>query len=253
MLNIFKKFQNFKNKKYKEKLYSKVIIQEMNSFEKELIQICKKYSMTNEIRMWNLIKSFEYVMLNKVEGDFVETGVWKGGNLILLQKLLDKFYFSSDKNKFIWGYDTFTGMSKPSKYDKDLYDKPAYEIWQKSNKENYNEWCYCSKNEVLGNFKKENTNIKYLKLIKGKVEDTLKEDDKVPEKISILRLDTDWYESSKIELEVLFPKLSKGGILILDDYGHWKGVYKAVNEYFYEKNIVFNYVDYGCRFAIKVK
>ena len=67
--------------------------------------------------------------------------------------------------------------------------------------------------------------------IKGEVEKTLKIDENLPTKISLLRLDTDWYESTKIELEVLFPLLSKNGILIIDDYGYWKGSKKAVDEY----------------------
>ena len=56
--------------------------------------------------------------------------------------------------------------------------------------------------------------------------------DRVPEQIAILRLDTDWYESTKTELEVLYPRLAPGGICILDDYGHWQGARQAVDEYF---------------------
>ena len=61
--------------------------------------------------------------------------------------------------------------------------------------------------------------------------------DNLPSKISILRLDTDWYESTKAELEILFPRLSKNGILIIDDNVHWKGARKAVVEYFFNKNV----------------
>jgi hypothetical protein len=73
------------------------------------------------------------------------------------------------------------------------------------------------------------------------VEDTLKKEDNLPEKISILRLDTDFYDSTKVELEVLYPRLEKYGILILDDYGHFTGVRKAVDEYFRKKAfLIFN-------------
>jgi len=71
--------------------------------------------------------------------------------------------------------------------------------------------------------------------IQGKVEDTLPKI--TPEKISLLRLDTDWYESTYQELLHLFPKLSKGGTIIIDDYGHWKGAREAVDDYFKEKGI----------------
>ncbi len=75
----------------------------------------------------------------------------------------------------------------------------------------------------------------------------------VPEKISILRLDTDWYESTKHELNNLFPRLVSGGILIIDDYGHFQGSKKAVDEYFEENKIssfLFR-IDYTGRLFVK--
>lgn len=65
--------------------------------------------------------------------------------------------------------------------------------------------------------------IKNIKLIKGDVLKTLLVNDNIPNKISILRLDTDWYKSTIIELEILFPKLVKNGVLIIDDYGDYLG------------------------------
>jgi hypothetical protein len=97
----------------------------------------------------------------------------------------------------------------------------------------------------------ENTIIDNIFLIKGNVEQTLLEEKNLPEKISILRLDTDWYASTKIELEMLYKRLVKGGILIIDDCGHWQGARKAVDEYFKNKNIWLHYVDYTCRYIIK--
>ena len=85
----------------------------------------------------------------------------------------------------------------------------------------------------------------------GKVEETLSINNNLPNEISILRLDTDWYESTKMELDILYPKLVKGGILIIDDYGHWKGARKAVDEYFLGKKVVKNFIDYSCRMIIK--
>ena len=81
-----------------------------------------------------------------------------------------------------------------------------------------------------------------LKLISGKVEDTLVVESNLPEKISILRLDTDWYESTKVELEVLFPRLERGDVFIIDDYGHFAGSRKAVDEFFEERYTS----SYGC-------
>ena len=90
-----------------------------------------------------------------------------------------------------------------------------------------------------------------VRLIEGDVGSTLKNMKNLPSKISLLRLDTDFYESTKVELEVLFPLLSDGGILIIDDYGHYEGARKAVDEYFTGKNYLLHYVDYTCRLVVK--
>ena len=90
-----------------------------------------------------------------------------------------------------------------------------------------------------------------IRFVKGKVEDTIPKN--TPEKIALLRLDTDWYESTYHELTHLFPLLSKHGVLIIDDYGHWQGARKAVDQYFGENNIqiLLNRMDYSGRMAIK--
>ena len=75
--------------------------------------------------------------------------------------------------------------------------------------------------------------------------------DNLPEKISLLRLDTDWYSSTKKELEILYEKVSPGGVIIIDDYGHWGGSKKAVDEFFLNKYVWMHYVDYACRLIIK--
>jgi hypothetical protein len=87
--------------------------------------------------------------------------------------------------------------------------------------------------------------------VKGKVEDTIP--NTIPEQIALLRLDTDWYESTKHELIHLYPKLIKKGILIIDDYGHWKGCKEAVDEYFAQHKIhlMLNRIDYTGRLAVK--
>ena len=87
--------------------------------------------------------------------------------------------------------------------------------------------------------------------IKGKVEETLNVKQNIPDKISLLRLDTDWYSSTKKELEVLYEKVSPGGVIIIDDYGHWGGAKKAVDEFFKGKYVWMHYVDYACRLIIK--
>ncbi len=92
-----------------------------------------------------------------------------------------------------------------------------------------------------------------LEFIQGDVFDTLRCIEKLPDEISVLRLDTDWYESTKFELETLYPRLSQRGVLIIDDYGYWEGARKAVDEFFLKMPYkpLFNVVDSTGRSAIK--
>ena len=87
--------------------------------------------------------------------------------------------------------------------------------------------------------------------VKGPVEDTIPAT--VPDRISLLRLDTDWYSSTKHEIEHLYPRLSTHGVLLLDDYGHYQGARRAIDEYFDRagKRPFFTRIDYSCRAAIK--
>ena len=86
--------------------------------------------------------------------------------------------------------------------------------------------------------------------VQGMVEETIPAG--APEKIALLRLDTDWYESTHHEMVHLFPRISDGGVLIIDDYGHWAGARRAVDEYFHEHNIaiLLNRLDYTGRIGI---
>ena len=176
----------------------------------------------------------------------------KGGNLIIFNNLINKYKL----NKKIFAYDTYTGMSEPTIFDKNILNvdaKKEWEINKKTDNINLSFNCYSSLDEVKNNIKNNSYNensLGNLNFIKGKVEETLQSKENVPEKISILRLDTDWYESTKVELEVLYPRLVKNGILIIDDYGHWKGARKAVDEYFKDKKIVKHYIDFSCRMII---
>ena len=227
-------------------------IVEANQDEIKLLETSAKYSMTSLARRWALINAIKHVKNQNIEGDFVECGVWKGGNLIIYSSLNKKY----NLQKEIFGYDTFSGMSEPTIHDNNFLNINAKDEWEKNKKSdniNLSFNCYSSLEEVKMNIKLSsgNKSLDNINLIEGKVEDTLKISKNLPEKISILRLDTDWYESTKIELEVLFPKLSKGGILIIDDYGQWKGSRKAVDEFFLNQNVVMNYIDFSCRMIIK--
>ena len=145
-------------------------------------------------------------------------------------------FFISTRSINQYLFDTFEGMTKPTTFDRNALTKDlAIKKFNRLKKENHNNWCYASLDDVKNSFMKYDLMDKAF-FIKGDVNTTLNDLKNLPEKISLLRLDTDFYDSTKIELEKLYPLLSKNGILIIDDYGHWKGAKKAVDEYFEKIN-----------------
>lgn len=189
---------------------------------------CKPYTMTSVERMYTLYKSIEYIIQQNIPGNLVECGVWKGGSSMLIAHTLLHF---GDTSRIIYLYDTFEGMTEPEPSDF-LVGQPkqtAIHRWMREQKANYNTWDYASLEEVQKNLYSTGYPSDKLLFVKGKVEDTIP--NTIPDRISLLRLDTDWEQSTKHELQHLFPLLEKNGILIIDDYGHWAGAKKAVDEY----------------------
>ena len=223
-------------------------IPEISKSDQKLINECKKYTVNSELAIWCLINSIRYILENNIKGEFVECGVFKGGNIILMQKMLDKFNIQ----KKIYAYDTFEGMAKPSKFDIDIIGQKASKRLKDTTKiNNKNDvWCYSELDDVIQNISN-NCKNNFVVPVKGLVENTLKIKSNIPKNISLLRLDTDFYSSTLIELKKLYPKLSKGGILLIDDYGYWKGSRKAVDEYFKDKNVLMHRVDFSVRMIIK--
>lgn len=217
--------------------------------EKEFFDLQKKiapYTMTALESQIAMYRAVQYICSNDVEGDLVECGVWKGGASMLMSAVLKK----EGSDKTIWMYDTYEGLPEPTKDDVRFDGIPAMFKWNSQKREGGSDWAYASLEEVKSNMKA--IGYGHMRYVKGKVEDTIPEE--IPEKISLLRLDTDWYESTKHELDQLFPRLSRGGILILDDYGQWLGSRKAVDEYFKEHGIkmFLNRLDHAARIGVKI-
>lgn len=215
----------------------------------DLYEFCKPYTMTSVERMYALYKGVEYVVKNNIPGDFVECGVWKGGSSMLIAKTLQKFGIT-DRN--IWMYDTYEGMVEPGEEDKDTTGEKAHDTWTKLKKEDKSGWCVSSIEEVKNNLKTTNYPNQLLHFVQGMVEDTIP--NVMPKgNLALLRLDTDWYESTKHELEHMYPLLVSKGIFIIDDYGHWVGAKKALDEYLLNTNqtLYLNKVDYTARIAVK--
>ncbi|XDD51544.1 TylF/MycF/NovP-related O-methyltransferase [Leptospira sp. WS92.C1] len=187
-------------------------------------------------------------MKNKIEGDIVECGVWRGGSMMATAYRLMHLKAS----RMLYLFDTFDGMSPASSEDVSIIGENAKSYLDlKKKTEDDTMWAYAPIERVKENLYGTQYPKDKIHFIKGKVENTLPH--KKLKKIAILRLDTDWYNSTLHELETLFPLLVKGGVLIIDDYGHWQGARKAVDEYIKRKKvkIFLNRVDYTCRLAIK--
>lgn len=216
----------------------------------EVYDLCKPFTMTSVERMYSLYKSVSYILRNNIPGDFIECGVWKGGSALLIAKMLANRNIT---NRKVILYDTYEGMSEPSENDKDYAGINATELLDNASiSVQESVWCYSSFEEVKHNLALSGLREKNLIMIKGKVEDTIPT--QLPTTvIALLRLDTDWYESTKHELNYLYPLLVKDGVLIIDDYGHWEGCRKAVDEYIEENNLqlLLNRIDNTGRIAIK--
>ncbi|WP_246067703.1 TylF/MycF/NovP-related O-methyltransferase [Changchengzhania lutea] len=241
---FFKEFQNKANPN------PPINYSDIENDEKKIIDEVAQFTLTSYERIVSLIRSIKHVETNNIKGDIVECGVWKGGSMMAALKTLNAL---KSFNRNIYLYDTFEGMSEPTEYDKSFKGESATDAY-KTKDEYWNRIkCFSTLNEVQKNIFSIGYPKDKIHFVEGKVEDTIP-NVKIPEKIAILRLDTDWYESTLHELEYLFPKLVKGGILIIDDYGHWQGCKKAVDEYL-DKNKIEMFlqrIDYTCRMGVKM-
>lgn len=139
-------------------------------------------------------------------------------------------------------------MVEPTADDWQFDGKSAERVWRENSD---GSWCDASLEEVQSNMRKTEYPFEKINFIEGRIEETIPKT--MPAKISILRLDTDWYDSTKHELEHLYPLLSSGGILIIDDYGHWSGARKAVDEFFSRQAFqpFLHRIDYTRRLLVK--
>ena len=207
------------------------------------IALVQPYTMSSVERILSAIRAAAYVVQNRVPGDVVECGVWKGGSSMAFAKsLLD----AGDTSRSIFLYDTYEGMTPPTQVDVDWKNTPAVAGADEH-------WGYTQAGlaEVKNNLALVGYPPEKLVFVKGPVETTLPS--QAPQSISLLRLDTDWFESTKHEMVHLYPRLSSGGVLIIDDYGHYAGARRAVDEYFAERGIhpYMHRVDYTARVVVK--
>jgi len=198
--------------------------------------------MTSPERMYALFEAVRYVVRAGIQGAFVECGVWRGGSSMCAALTLAS---CGDTDRELWLYDTFAGMSAPSEHE----NAKAHAKWRRSQRDAYNEWCYAPLEAVRDSMAKTAYPSSRIRYVKGMVEETLPAT--VPSLIALLRLDTDFFESTLHELKHLWPLLAPGGVLLIDDYGHYAGARKAVDEFFADRPVLLSRIDYTGRIAIK--
>lgn len=194
-----------------------------------LIAALRPYTMTSAERLWSLLNAVTYIVDEQLPGDFAECGVWRGGSVMAMARQLSRL---GVVDRRIWLYDTFAGMTAPTGKDVVAVTGESAEsiMGRTVLGDGNNVWAYATRGDVEANLASTSYPVENFVLVEGDVAQTLLTS--VPEQIALLRLDTDWYESTRVGLEILYPRLVTGGVCILDDYGHWQGARAAVDEYF---------------------
>lgn len=221
------------------------------SEELRVLESVKGLTAASAERIVAVINAIDYIVANQIPGAIVECGVWRGGSMMAAAStLLNR----QDTSRDLYLFDTFEGMSAPTDKDVMFDGQDAGKILQQSERkegvDNY--WCYASLEAVRKNLLSTGYPKEKLHFIKGKVEDTLPA--QAPPQIALLRLDTDWYESTAHELLHLYPRLALNGVMLIDDYGHWQGARRAVDEYFAKQPFkpLLNRQDYTGRLLVKM-
>jgi len=225
------------------------IDQSLDEQSLKIIKIVQPYSMTSPERLSALVDAINYVEKNSIVGDIVECGVWKGGSSMAAAKAL---IAKGNVERTLYLYDTYEGMSEPTEHDRAHDSKRSAADLLAAEAKGSGVWAYSPLDEVQENLKSTGYPIEKVVFIKGKVEDTIP--GIIPQKIAVLRLDTDWYESTLHELQHLFPLLVPGGVLIIDDYGYWEGARRAVDQYFSDTKIpmLLSRIDATGRMGVKI-
>lgn len=215
----------------------------------EIMERVRPFTITSNERIFSLIESVRHVLKRGIAGDIVECGVYKGGSMMAVALTLAQESVT-DRNLYL--YDTFEGMPKPGVEDVDAWGEPASKSFEQMRRsEKSSSWVNCSMEAVRAAMLSTNYPEDRIHLIKGLVEETLPPGNSSP--IALLRLDTDWYRSTLHELNTLYPLVAEGGIVLIDDYGHYAGAKQAVDEFFSQRkeSPFLHRVDYTCRLLIK--
>jgi hypothetical protein len=226
----------------------------MSPEDEQIVRRALPYTMTGVPRLQALIDAVRYCVARDVPGDLVECGVWRGGSVLAMIATLQEL---GVVDREIHLFDTFEGMTAPTEHDVSSLDPPALETWSQARARDERPWDelfapeHFNEDAVRATVLGTGYPAERVHFVRGPVEDTVPAG--APDAIALLRLDTDWYESTRHELEHLYPRLTPGGVLIIDDYGHWDGARRAVDEYFaaHAAPLLLNRIDYTGRVGVK--
>jgi SAM-dependent methyltransferase len=191
--------------------------------------------------------AIRYILENNIDGDICECGVYQGDfEYIWINELM-----RHNQTRNIYLYDTFAGLTKPGEYDYTCNNSVCYKMtheetykhWKdRQINENINDWCFAPLDFVQEKLNSTGYPKDKLHYVVGDVLVTLKDKKNIPDKIAILRLDTDFYESSKFELEQMYDNVVDGGVIIFDDYFHWDGQRRATDDFFKSINVKYDII-----------
>jgi O-methyltransferase len=220
-----------------------------NEALRETIRAVEAYTMTSAHRLAAVVQAVEHIEKRKLPGAIVECGVWQGGSMMAAALTLCRL---GAEDRELYLYDTFEGMAEPEDVDRNHEGSSAAQVLseQLPSASSMADWCNAGLDEVRANMESTGYPSDRIHYVVGKVEDTIPAT--LPGPIALLRLDTDFYSSTRQELEHLYPLVPSGGIVILDDYGFWQGARQAVDEFLTDKPELFlNRIDAPGRLLIK--
>jgi O-methyltransferase len=226
----------------------------LNEEEQAIVEACRPYTLVSTERLVAVMDAVTHVVRTGIPGAVVECGVWRGGSVLAALLTLQR---RGSHDRDIYLYDTFEGMTEPTAVDTSRFSGSALTAWRQAQAGGRRAWEHWFNPDVFDRSKVEELLVgtgypaARLYLVAGRVEETIP--GTAPDEIAVLRLDTDWYESTRHELEHLYPRLTPGGVLLIDDYGHWDGARRAVDEYFGRSGPrpLLVRTDYSGRLAVK--
>ena len=192
---------------------------------KKLIETVRPRTMTEHEKLFALIEATRYVADREIPGAIVECGVWRGGSM---QAVAYTLLSQGVADRELHLFDTFEGMPEPTERDRRFDGEPAVQLLER-NAKTANIWAIANIEDVEAAMAETGYPPERITLHQGMVEDTIP--GQAPDQIALLRLDTDWYDSTKHELAHLYDRVPSGGVVIFDDYGYWQGARQAVDEF----------------------